>query len=1458
MINFDVFYKRNGIRLPQHLMLPYMPVIEKFEFPMNSLHHYLVYDSVLNGPESSEYFYRNIEKKIYVEHMYDMASIANKGNPRKVNAQLTAYARQFHMKNKRFRQSDDATTKVVDPYTLVTINYGLVGSAYRYNRSMYSDYYKWFNLQTTLWQKVASTATKTERNQFIFLELPETLPSMSQLDQFSTRFSETTVRKLKGPNAWFILEMWKWLSEEFRFNSVIGNLTQEILEKVNLVFNESGRFVVLNLGVINSWRYVKEDMTNVSLTSTAPKAKPVFKTNFAAPDAMQTPATESIRLTFSMEGFPIVVNPEATSLGKDTLSMEAIADLISHQKIKITPRDLQKRFLKLLMTLMSVRTVSEIQVEEDVEDPTNSVKEPTSPVMVDDDERTAVVVAQDMLAQLDSDLAVLDEMTKDAEVVDDSGEIKPVHQVNLRDFDLDVSPEEALRNLCEELADMGAVSVVEYKRFLRLAENYKHILGPNGQTTLDKFATIDPEELKIVGSHEFADIPTVVDKTMLKNSLIDFDEKYTKHIMQKDIAAMVVMLQKGGFAINKYEVERIDNIAGKADIHTIRITPIEGLPSTLRFTMPVVEEDGTYTAGGIRYRMRKQRGDMPLRKTDHDRVAMTTYFGKTFVTRNEKKSNNYAQWLRDQIMAKGMDASDASITDLFPADVFDNEYPAPRCYTSVAMGFKQFKSRGYEFIFDRHSDHFDPTIADQYNKNGMVVCAVNPSSGEHLVMDKNNTLYSVGPNGLEPRGSFESFIGLASAAAPVDFAQVKIYGKNLPVGMVLAYMYGLEPLMEKLKVVPRRVSAGQRLHLQDNEFAVPFSDETLIFSKDDQLASMVFGGFRDFERSIKQYSVHTFDKPNVYLNVFESQGIGVRYLREIQMFNDLFVDPISKDLLVAQKLPASFPGMLIKATELLLRDDHPDTLDMAHMRIKGYERLAGAVYAEVCQSIREHKTKSGRKHAQIELNPRNVWRRIREDPSVMVSSGINPIKNIKEREAVTYNGVGGRTSRSMVRATRAYHPNDMGIISESTVDNSDVGINTFLSADPQFNSVRGTSKPYVVGKTGMTALLSTAAQLSVGSTNDDPKRVNFVGVQHEHGIACTGYTQGMVRTGYEQVVAQRTNDMFCLAARKPGRVVSVKPDGIVIEYEDGEQRGVELGRKYGTDSGLTFAHEIKTKYKEGDTFAKGDVITYNEGFFEPDVLNPKNMVWKQGIMVNTVLLESSQTLEDASSISARLAGKLTTRTSKVKTVKLAFDQVIRNIVTVGTTVSHESILCIIEDAVTSNSNLFDEESLDTLRMLSGQTPTAKTSGVVERIEVFYHGDKEDMTDSLRAIANLSDRNLALRAKAAGKKAYTGEVAEELRLDGDALLFETMAIRFYITSDVIAGVGDKGVFANQMKTVFSEVMNYEVKTESGEIIDAIFGAKSIQDRIVLSPPMIGTTNKVLQLIGDKAVQMYFSK
>jgi hypothetical protein len=370
-----------------------------------------------------------------------------------------------------------------------------------------------------------------------------------------------------------------------------------------------------------------------------------------------------------------------------------------------------------------------------------------------------------------------------------------------------------------------------------------------------------------------------------------------------------------------------------------------------------------------------------------------------------------------------------------------------------------------------------------------------------------------------------------------------------------------------------------------------------------------------------------------------------------------------------------------------------------------------------------------------------------------------------------------------------------------------------------------------------------------------PKRVNFIAIQQEHALACEGYHQFTVRTGYDNIIAERTSELFAVIAKKPGTVRSVKDSGMVVDYDDGTDQGYQLGRRFGNAAGLTIAHNVVTPLREGDKFQPGEAICYNDGFFEPDFFDPKRIALKNAVDATTVLWESSDTHEDSSAISRTLSGKLSANISKVKTIQVAFDQKVSQLVTVGQKVEADSVLCFIEDSVTASSDLFTRDNIDTLRAIGAQTPRAKVKGVVERIEYFYHGDKEDMGESILALANQGDKELKARALARGGKVFTGEVDGGFRIDANQLPMGYMAIRIYITSQVASGVGDKGVFCNQLKTVHGRVIEDQVTTEAGVEVDAIFGMKSIENRIVHSPVMIGTTARLMHELGKKAVALY---
>lgn len=1432
MILYEQFYRHYGIRKGEQLLTPPLAGVDVLQLPRESILHYVGSSSTDMAPPSDDYIFRQITKPIMMRHITDNGDM--RGSPRRLSVMPDNLIRAYHTKNRRFRKLHDLEAGLRDPLTLVVVNYGFIPQMYHYMRSVYSGYYKWWNIQAALWKEVSAIAEVSPRQQYIRCGIPSVLPSVATMMIGEGDVSQRMMKLFDTQESLTLLELWKWFGPH-RETSVMNAIPEKQLSKVNLIFTDSGRWFVMNLGVLNSWR---------TATEAELEKNPDANTVGIGPKQIQR---RFLRLMMSLSEVRSVAAPEVNTddvVVDDTAVGNATPSTIPVE-VQSTMVPVMNKTTGTIEMKTSTINISRGQVE----DTTHSEGAQHTGHDIVHDER--------MDEQLAKDLEVLEMIAQNAsaELRDAAPSPAGVQFIPAKEAQ---QLEDGVLKVCSRLAESGAISAAEYVRYNKLAASYKTIMAPDGKSTMEHFVKIPKEMLEVKESAHIPNVPTVIDKTMQRSSLVDFDSRYIKHVLARDVAMVAMSIQNAGHAVTHYEVEKVDDVLGGYDSHTIRYTPVDGAAGTLRFKLPAMQEDGTYMANGVRYRLRKQRGDMPIRKVAPDRVALTSYYGKAFVSRTSKRVANRGVWLRNAVMAKAEDAGDTTVLNARTGNVFDNGFISPRLYSTMAMGFRGFDVAGYELNFD-HSKRvalYGHDALQSLEKDGSLVIGKN-TKGHFMLLDRHDTIYTVIDGVQKDVGSLEDLIHLDQSKAPVDFVELRALGQPIPIGVVMAYEMGFDRLMSLLGVEPRRVPAGSRVGLELHEYSIAFADETLVFSRDDKVASLILAGFNDYHKAIRNFDCHQFDKRAVYLNVLEANQVGARYIREIDLMYQMFVDAITRELLIEMGEPTDFPGLLFRAVEMLLHDQHPDELDPAFMRIKGYERLAGAVYGELVRTIRSHNGRSGKSKVPLDMGPYAVWKTITTDPANALVSEINPIQNLKEMEMVTTSGVGGRGSRSMTKHTRAYHRNDMGTMSESTVDSSDVGINTQLSADPQFTSLRGMSKRYKVGETGATALLSTSALLCPGSDRDDPKRVNFIAIQASHAVSCDGYVQQVVRTGYEGVVPQRTGDLFAMAAKQDGKVISVTEDGIVVEYADGTQSGHELGRRFGAAAGLTIPHTLITDMKAGQKFQAGEMLCYNSGFFEKDILNPKGVIWKAGVTTRVALLESTQTLEDSASISPRIAKLLSTPMTKTKVYTVGFDQSVRRLVKVGDRVESEDILCIIEDAVTAGSDLFDESTLDTLRVLSAQAPQAKVKGVVERIEAFYHGDMEDMSESLRAIAKASDKELMKRGKAVGRKGYTGSVDEGFRVDGTPLALDTMAIRVYITSSVPAGVGDKGVFCNQMKTVFGEVLPGEVVTESGLVVDAIFGAKSIADRIVTSPEVIGTTTTLLDVLAKKALKAYRS-
>lgn len=369
------------------------------------------------------------------------------------------------------------------------------------------------------------------------------------------------------------------------------------------------------------------------------------------------------------------------------------------------------------------------------------------------------------------------------------------------------------------------------------------------------------------------------------------------------------------------------------------------------------------------------------------------------------------------------------------------------------------------------------------------------------------------------------------------------------------------------------------------------------------------------------------------------------------------------------------------------------------------------------------------------------------------------------------------------------------------------------------------------------------------------KRVNFLSIQNSHTVACAGYHQPYIRTGYENIMPYRVGKLYSYMAEDDGKVLDITNEYILVEYNNGRKQGITLGRQFGHAEGSVYAHDIVTPLTANKKFKKGDCIAFNEQFFEKDAWDPTKIIMKSSLICKVALMETSQTIEDSSSVTTALAAKLSTRIVKERVFTVRFKQNIRNIVTEGTDVHPKDVLFILEDEITSDTDIFDSDTIEALSRLSNLAPKAKILGHVDRYEVYYNGDLEDMSPTLRKLAQKSDKMLWERTKHTEHPIKNGRVNEEYRVEGKALQLDTMVIKVYLIQDDLVGLGDKVVYGHQLKSIVSETISYPIVGERGDIVDAIFGYKSISNRIVLSPLLMGTTISLLKIVAKKAISAY---
>jgi len=698
-----------------------------------------------------------------------------------------------------------------------------------------------------------------------------------------------------------------------------------------------------------------------------------------------------------------------------------------------------------------------------------------------------------------------------------------------------------------------------------------------------------------------------------------------------------------------------------------------------------------------------------------------------------------------------------------------------------------------------------------------------------------------------------------------EFVELKILNKTLPVGFVLCYRYGLQAMLDYMGVKSYFAAARSRPPKDTpvSALRLRFADGTLYIPRTPNVAYLIFAGLAMYD--LRKIYLEDMDTPDVYYTLIQQRKLSINYLKGVDSFFELFIDPITAEVLAHLGEPTNVRDLLIRAVALLSSNDHEPASASLNCRIRSYERFSAVLYNEMSRAFANYVNRGIGSRNSFSLQPHAVMMRIATDQLMSNVDVINPIHTVKERSLLTHTGDGGRSTETFMVDDRRFTADQLGIVSESTVDNGKVGINVMTPVDPDLANLRGMATGMTPETAQASNILSVTGLLFPGVSRDDPKRAMFVNIQRTHQVPTEHADVYPIGTGFEKVFAHRCSPPFAQPALADGQVVAIdeKTGMVEIAYSNGDTYSYEIGDEIAANISGSFqmAHPmVLNKLKVGQRFKRGDIILYNPLFFEPDPTT-RQVTYKLGVTANVALVEEPITLEDSSAITQHLSEQLAFSPIVTRDISINCDTTIHEIVEIGDVVDERSALIVMDESkMTSEVN--NPELAELLRSTNRAAPRAKHAGEIVKIEAFYRCSHDQMSPIVKKVVKAAERAAGAKAAFAANttnhdrfpKPSSTKMSVLNRVGTAYLTDDNVVLRFYIQHRSLLEVGSKVIYDSSLKSVVGQILAKRPQTEDGSMfVDAFMGWRALQARIITSPILCGLAVLILRHIEQLAVE-----
>ena len=641
---------------------------------------------------------------------------------------------------------------------------------------------------------------------------------------------------------------------------------------------------------------------------------------------------------------------------------------------------------------------------------------------------------------------VLDE---EGDVVEPKVVVKPiVINVDKVNVEPPVTPEEKEAKYVTDLEEEPITSEQDILKFKKaLSDNKKLVVNGKNIKTVSEVKEIAIPKKRLVSG-----ISSITAKSMETSALPNLDRHYINNVLESHMYKVMNAFSGSGLVLTDVKRRVQEDITGGYIEYKPTYTLVGGGKATETIRIPNVDEEGVFMSGDTRFRMRRQGVDQPIRKINSKRVGLNTYYGTLFVEGPTLAVDDFVIAFNRKIKAVELEPDYTVVRN----NVYDPRLNIDDTYSRLSKHFESIsvKSKKLMVAFN-YADRTKIGDVKKLEKGGYTLVG---TLGKEYIVLKDEVFYSTtGGNKLALGNIFDLF-DMTVGKVPVDAATVKVLGGRVYVGMLLSYLYGITGLLKRMKVKYTIHPARKRIVLPaEKHILLKFNNGQLLITGLTKQSTMVLQGLVKYQSTIKDVSYADMDSREIYLELL-SKDLKIRHIREFNLLDKQYIDPISEEVLTFLKKPTNFRELLLEAVTLLEDNGYPHTADVNYTRFRGYERFAGAAYTQIAKHLRVANSAINRKNRKLQMSPYAVWQAILQDDSKKTIEDTNPMVWMKEEEVVTVAGMGGRKSDSLTLEVRKFHPSMVGTIAEFVPDDGNVGMVSYLTSDPNIDNIYGIPK----------------------------------------------------------------------------------------------------------------------------------------------------------------------------------------------------------------------------------------------------------------------------------------------------------------------------------------------------------------------------------------------------------------